>query len=313
MYNEGKWREMEGSTMIQDISPKKMFNQYNPQASAKDSDLVLVFEGRKVLLKKSDNLQLPVVSDFAKNTEFTYLFKIDDCEFYHPAKGFDFAKANVASIEDVLADGTTGGPEFDYMDITDLRENYRLDKHLLFAILTGKHLADWYAINHFCGRCGEAMQHSGTERAMLCPSCKNAVYPRIMPAVIVGVRNGDRLLLTRYRRGYGHNALVAGFVEIGETLEETVAREVMEEAGLKVKNISYYKSQPWGMASDILSGFYCDVDGDDTIRMDEGELKYAAWVERSEIELQPDDASLTNEMMKMFKEGHFCDNQNRPQ
>ena len=99
--------------------------------------------------------------------------------------------------------------------------------------------------------------------------------------------------------------MIAGFTEIGETLEETVRREVMEEAGIRVKNIRYYKSQPWGIANDILTGFYCEVDGDDTIHMDRTELKYAEWVERSEIELQPDDSSLTNEMMKMFKEGHI--------
>ena len=76
----------------------------------------------------------------------------------------------------------------------------------------------------------------------------------------------------------------------------------MEETGLKVKNIRYYKSQPWGIASDILMGFYCDVDGDDEIKMDESELKYAQWVPREEIVLQPLEYSLTNEMMKMFKE-----------
>ena len=138
---------------------------------------------------------------------------------------------------------------------------------------------------------------------MKCPGCGNMIFPRINPAVIVGVMNGDKLLLTKYRQGYGHNALVAGFTEIGETLEETVAREVMEETGVKVKNIRYYKSQPWGMAQDILVGYYCDVDGDSTIRMDEGELKYAEWVQREEIELQPNNLSLTNEMMRMFKEG----------
>ena len=69
------------------------------------------------------------------------------------------------------------------------------------------------------------------------------------------------------------------------------------------KNIRYYKSQPWGVVDDILVGFYCDVDGDDAIKMDEGELKVAEWRAREEIELQPDDFSLTNEMMKMFKEG----------
>lgn len=72
--------------------------------------------------------------------------------------------------------------------------------------------------------------------------------------------------------------------------------------GVKVKNITYYKSQPWGMAQDLLVGFFCDLDGDETIRMDEGELKYAEWVTREDLELQPNDISLTNEMMKVFKD-----------
>ena len=140
------------------------------------------------------------------------------------------------------------------------------------------------------------------ERALRC-ECGNVLYPRVVPAVIVGITNGDKILVTKYRTGFAHFALVAGFTEIGETLEETVAREAMEETGLKVKNIRYYKSQPWGIVDDILVGFYCDVDGDDTIKMDEGELKVAEWRSREDIELQPDEYSLTNEMMKMFKDG----------
>ncbi|MCF0132431.1 MAG: NUDIX domain-containing protein [Blautia sp.] len=146
------------------------------------------------------------------------------------------------------------------------------------------------------------MYHSDTERCMVC-DCGNHSYPRIMPAVIVGVINGDKILLTRYRTGFGHNALIAGFTEIGETFEECVEREVMEEAGVRVKNIRYYKSQPWGTANDILAGFYCDVDGDDTISMDSSELRFAQWVKREDIELQPNNYSLTNEMMTMFKDG----------
>ena len=124
-----------------------------------------------------------------------------------------------------------------------------------------------------------------------------------MPAVIVGVKNGEKLLLTRYREGFAHNALIAGFTEIGETAEQTVQREVMEEAGIRVKNIRYYASQPWGIANDLLLGYFCEVDGDDTIHMDETELKYAQWVSREDIVLQPDDFSLTNEMMTRFKTG----------
>lgn len=129
------------------------------------------------------------------------------------------------------------------------------------------------------------------------------IYPRINPAVIVGVIKGDSILITRYRTGYAHNALIAGFTEIGETLEETVAREVMEEAGIRVKNITYYKSQPWGMAQDILVGYFCEADGDEEIHMDADELKSAEWVKREDILLQPTSASLTNEMMKMFRDG----------
>ena len=83
-------------------------------------------------------------------------------------------------------------------------------------------------------------------------------------------------------------------------------REVMEEAGVRVKNIRYYKSQPWGIVDDLLAGFYCDVDGDPTIHMYQNELKEAAWHTRDEIVLQPTDHSLTNEMMARFKQGLEC-------
>ena len=88
-----------------------------------------------------------------------------------------------------------------------------------------------------------------------------------------------------------------------ETVEETVAREVMEEVGLRVRNIRYYKSQPWATADDLLVGFYCDVDGDPTIHLDRTELKEGIWVRREDVDSQPDDFSLTNEMMQVFKRG----------
>ena len=122
--------------------------------------------------------------------------------------------------------------------------------------------------------------------------------------MIVGVIHGDKILQTKYRgRDIPFYALIAGFTEIGETLEETVAREVMEEAGLKVKNIRYYKSQPWGIVDDLLAGFYCDVDGSAEIHMDGNELKEAVWTRREDIVGQPNDFSLTHEMMMTFKAG----------
>ena len=89
-------------------------------------------------------------------------------------------------------------------------------------------------------------------------------FPKISPAVIIGLTHKNRLLLSKYAgRTYKKYALLAGYTEIGETVEETVSREVMEEVGLPVKNIRYYKSQPWPFSSTVLMGFFCDLDGDD--------------------------------------------------
>ena len=172
----------------------------------------------------------------------------------------------------------------------------------VYAAFTAYHLWKWYSDNVYCGKCAGELAIDEKERALRCPKCGNVIYPRINPAVIVGVLKDDTILITKYKRGYGHSALVAGFTEIGETLEETVKREVMEETGISVKNIRYYKSQPWGMAQDILTGFFCEADGEGTIHMDENELKYAEWVKREDVVLQPNNLSLTNEMMKLFKD-----------
>ena len=276
--------------MIQDIYPHKLNNQYDTSAIAEAEDRVLLFDGQKVLARTDGQLAFPKVADFGPDTDlnFRYLFSIDQERYFLP-------EADAKDVD--LPEG------YAFCDMKQIREAETPPKYRVFASCTGKHLSDWYRDTRFCGRCGSKMEHSATERAKVCPCCHYTAYPRIMPAVIVGVTNGDKLLLTKYRLGYNHNALIAGFTEIGETVEETVSREVMEEAGIRVKNIRYYKSQPWGYANDILMGYYCDVDGDDTIHMDRVELKFAEWTAREDIVLQPDESSLTNEMMKRFKDG----------
>ncbi len=271
--------------MIQDIAPHRFYNAYDAAAHPAPDSPVLCYDGTKVLLKAGH--QLPVFAELHP-AHCRYLFRVDDTNYFFSPEVLPAPQG------------------YTYETVRGVRGDEMLPKHQRYAVLTGKHLADWYRDSRFCGRCGGRMTHDPQERAMFCPVCQKRFYPRIMPAVIIGVTNGDRLLLTKYRTGFAYYALVAGFTEIGETLEETVAREVMEETGLRVKNIRYYKSQPWGIANDILAGFYCDVDGDDTIRMDHSELKYAQWVKREEIILQPDDASLTNEMMQRFLDGMPC-------
>ena len=156
----------------------------------------------------------------------------------------------------------------------------------------------------FCGKCGTPMKKDGKERMLYCENCRSMEFPKICPAVIVAVTDGNRLLLTKYARRTATNyALVAGFAEIGETIEETVRREVMEEVGLQVKNITYYKSQPWSFSDTLLFGFYCEVDGSPEITLDEEELAVAEWFEREEIPVTERTVSLTNEMILNFKYG----------
>lgn len=269
--------------MIQDIYPSKLKNEYIPDMIS-DRDTLFFFDTEgKVLLSSSEGKTVFPSGSDGKGRATIYLFSLDDTKCF-------LALGN----EVIQKDG------FQYYNIRDVRD--RFEGKEVFAIFTAYHLWKWYSDHIFCGKCAGHLVPDDKERALRCPACGNVIYPRINPAVIIGVTKGDSLLITRYRTGYSKNALVAGFTEIGETLEETVAREVMEETGIRVKNIRYYKSQPWGMAQDILVGFFCEADGDDPITMDENELKYAEWVPREEIVLQPNNLSLTNEMMSVFKE-----------
>ena len=268
--------------MIQDIAPDKLNNSYSARIPHPD-DPVLLFNDSGELYVRAQNSKLCFLTaaDFS-SAGYIYLFAINDVSYFL-----------------AIQDAKCVFPGYEYRSIRKLRDLAHGTE--LFAAFTAYHLWKWYSDNKFCGKCGGINGLHTKERALQCTKCGQLVYPRINPAVIIGVIKGDCLLITRYRTGYAHNALVAGFTEIGETLEETVRREVMEETGLSVRNIRYYKSQPWGMAQDLLMGFYCDAEGDAVIRMDENELKYAEWVRRDDIVLQPNDLSLTNDMMKQFK------------
>ncbi len=263
--------------MIQNIN-LPFDNQYRNTVPA-DDDLIICIEDDKILLNISNGKIKFPTSDEAEKTEY-YLFNLGGKNFFS------------GKIQE--------NDSYSFYNIRSLRQ--LKDKPYVFAAITAYHICSWYASSHYCGKCGNCMTHSTTERAMVC-SCGNSVYPRINPAVIVGIISNDRICLTKYNRGYAHWALVAGYCEAGESVEETVHREVMEETGLKVKNLRFYKSQPWGLSSSLLFGFFCETDGTDEIIVDNVELKEGRWFSREEIDFHNDDFSLTREMIDIFKKG----------
>lgn len=280
--------------MIQDIGSHQYDLTYG-QPKAQDQDFVLYMKNNETLLRKKEDgtHEIPCFSDFPKEKEELkeqayYLFAIDDMKYYYVKEmkqgaedGYEFCKTSA------------------FRTMTPMYQ--------AFAGITATQIHRWKESRQFCGKCGHHTVDSKTERALVCPNCGQTEYPKISPAIIVAITNGDRLVMSRYRvnnnpyRGY---ALIAGFVEIGETFEDTVRREVMEEVGLKVKNIRYYKSQPWAFSDSEMIGFFAELDGeDDTIVLQEDELSEAGWFTRDEI---PDETMMNSigaELKMVFKYG----------
>lgn len=278
--------------MIQDIAPHQYDNTYRPVPPERGS-FALYYEGRTALVHMTkETVEFPTFADLEGLNDdiyenYTYLFTIDEKRFYlvteiNRERLSEFTMENVEIFRRVKP------------------------RYLAFAGITGLQLHNWYQNHKFCGRCGKRMKKDTKERMLFCETCHNMEYPKICPATIIGVTHGNRILMSKYAgRTYKNYALLAGFVEVGETVEETVKREVMEEVGLKVKNIRYYKSQPWSFSDTLLMGYFADLDGEEEITLDQEELALAEWFEKEEIPTTKTDDSLTNEMIMAFKNGEL--------
>ena len=294
--------------MLQDILPHVYHCEYMKK-DPDDGDIMILQKGRNVLLSGSipqDSGSAPgsIPQDSGSAWNLPTVAQIKcfypeavKCAFYlFSIDGQGYFTSEIPVEEQ--------GP-FSWQSVMVLREAEQ--DHRAFGGAVGWQLASWYDLHRFCGRCGKATVHSDHERAILCPVCGHAYYPRISPVVIIAITDKDRILLTRYNRGgYRRHALVAGFVEIGETFEDAVRREVMEEVGLRVKDIRYIESQPWPFSSSLIAGFRAEVDGDTTVHLntDGGEeLAGAVWVDRKDLTIEDSSVSLTWDMIRKFKDG----------
>ena len=169
----------------------------------------------------------------------------------------------------------------------------------------GFQLLHWQRTHRFCGACGTATEPKRDERALACPSCGLLIFPRIDAAIIVGICRGDRLLLAHNQRFRGNmHSLIAGFVEVGETLEQTVAREVREEVGISVGRIRYFGSQSWPFPSTIMLGFTADHAGGE-LHPDGTEIVSADWFARDKLPEIPGSGSISRRIIDAFVAGDF--------
>ncbi|MCL6458539.1 MAG: NAD(+) diphosphatase [Gorillibacterium sp.] len=163
-------------------------------------------------------------------------------------------------------------------------------------------MVEWDQTNQYCSRCGSKMDELTNERAKVCPSCSFTSYPRISPAVITAILKGKQLLLAHAQHFQGDMySLIAGFVEPGETLEDAVQREIMEEVGLKVKNIRYFGSQQWPFPHSLMIGFIAEYESGDIV-VDGEEIAKADWFDADQLPEIPTEISIARKMINWYAE-----------
>ena len=277
--------------MIQEIFPHRFNNHYLPDQKMGERDFILHIQDNSLLWKTSgDEFKLPQKKDFpdiSDKTSSTFLFTLDDVPCF--------------LIWDKLK---VDKSHFSYKEIGFFRTYSQ--QELAWISIVGFHLKNWYLQNKFCGKCGTRTQQKPDERALICPNCKTVHFPKISPAVIVAVICKKKILLARssnFQRNW--YSLIAGYVDIGESLEEAVKREVKEEVGLDIKNIRYYKSQPWPLSGSMMIGFVAEADENQPISIDGEEILEAAWFTRGNLPDHPSSISIAGEMIEKIEKGEL--------
>ena len=185
-------------------------------------------------------------------------------------------------------------------DFLSLKEVYDIDKDIYLMATRAVLVRDWFVSHQYCGKCGVKTVMDEKDMMLKCPSCGQVHYPRIAPAIIVAIRKGDELLMAKH--SYHDNiryALIAGFVEAGESIEEAVHREVMEEVGIKIKNLKYQKSQSWPFPNSLMLAFTAEYDTGE-IKVDGDEIVKAKWFKKDEIIRYDSDISISDWLIQTF-------------
>lgn len=246
--------------------------------------LILAFQGELLLVKTDEGYRLP---------------NEGEAKFLPDSDKFQFGEYTAVSLEDVSSDAG------DRLERKGLRESWgMMPEEEYCAASKGMELLNWNSEEKYCCKDGERL-HRHTEISKLCPKCGAEYFPRLSPAVVVLVKRGDRALLVHAKSfGKPFMALVAGFVETGESLEECVAREVREETSLEIDNIRYYGSQSWPFPHQLMIGFTADYKSGE-IDFADGELSSGSFFTRDNAPTVPSMPSLSRMIIDAWLRGEI--------
>lgn len=247
-----------------------------------------IFCGGKLLLKKGegdDDFEVPVSDVPPISTEVSthvHSFEMEN----------GLAKSFVINDEVSLPKG---------MEFVPLRRSFFLLPSEIYR-MAGKmeELIYWDKETQYCGRCGGKLEYS-SPISKKCKSCGHTVWPGLQIAIIVLVKRGNEVLLVQSKGFKGdYMGLIAGFVETGETLEQAVRREVMEETQVELKSVRYVKSQAWPYPCNLMAGFVAEYESGE-VAIQESELRKGGWFTRENLPALPDEASIARQLIEAWK------------
>jgi NAD+ diphosphatase len=269
---------------VPDVSPPRFLPGHDAPERPRDSALLFVARGLELLVAEREGaIHVPTGAELpALAAEALFLGTLDGVDCYAVA----------------LPQGTEPPAGLKLVSARGLF--LRLDDALLGVAGRALAVAEWDILHRFCGRCGQLTVLVPGERARRCPACRTPFYPRIAPAVIVLITRGDSMLLARNANfPEPFFSTLAGFVDIGESLEDTVLREVKEEVGVDVKNLRYFGSQPWPFGRSLMLGFTAEYAGGD-IHVDGQEIAEAAWFTPDNLPRIPPRLSIARQLIDAF-------------
>ena len=259
---------------------------------ASNNNILIIFNNNKIIYEP--NLKTFLLEEKLLNIQFK-----DHLYIGIGNNGNDIYAVDISGTTDDINIGYKSLIEYDLRHLLAISEPDDI-------VLMGRanQLLHWIRSNKYSGYSGELNKFNVKEQALHCPSTSSMIYPQIAPCVLAMVTRGNEILLARNNLfPEGLFSVLAGFVEVSESAEETVEREVMEEVGIRVKNIQYVGSQPWPFPSQLMLGYKCEYESGDLV-IDEDEIVEANWYTVNKLPYVPPTTSLSGKLISSFVEDH---------
>ena len=257
---------------------KNLTSSFSTSQKPKPDDLIVSINSRKEIL-------------FDKKTK-NFFHKVPDQLPSHSFKIFEEKNSNIFLVEE-LHDIEE---ECEYFSKKFLYS--RLDENSLILISRAFQIYDWIYKQNFCSRTGNQLSKVREDLSKYCDSCSREYFPKMSPCILAAITYNKKILLVKHNNEIRTlSTVIAGFVELGESLEDCVKREVFEEVGLKIKNIKYLASQSWPFPNQLMMAFSAEA-LDNKIEIDNNEILEANWYSKDDLPLIPPEPSLSNKLIR---------------